>query len=267
MYYRNYEITFGSSLTPAVRNLIIANLAVYVLQVIRIIPLDFFGLVPAYVVQRGFIWQLGTYMFLHGGFFHIFFNMFVLWMFGTEIERHWGRREFYKYYFITGIGAALFNIVFEPSSLIPIVGASGAIYGILLAFGLMFPNRPLLLFPFFIPIKAKYFVLIFGTFAFFSAFSSANDGVAHFAHLGGMVVGFLYLRLDWRLKQFWSALRTKSKRSSMQIHRKDEQDIDDFKDRIDKILDKINEVGYHNITDEEKEILKQASKYYLNRKD
>jgi len=264
MYYGNYEISFRGRTTPAVKNLIVANVFVFMLQFVGVVPSSIFGLVPALVVQKFYIWQLVTYMFLHGGMFHILMNMFVLWMFGSEIERQWGSREFYKYYFITGIGAGIFNVIFDHTLTIPIVGASGAIFGILLAFGLMFPNRPILLY-FLIPIKAKYFVIFFGVISFLSAFSATNDGIAHFAHLGGMVVGFLYLRLDWRLSRLWSSLKTKTKRSTMRLHKKEDHDDKDFKKRIDEILDKINEVGYKNLTDEEKEILKRASKYYINR--
>lgn len=263
MYYSNYEISFRGRTTPAVKNLIVANVFVFLLQLVGVVPSSL-ALVPALVVQKFYIWQLFTYMFMHGGVFHILINMFVLWMFGSEIERQWGSREFYKYYFITGIGAGIFNVIFQHDAFFSIVGASGAIFGLLLAFGLMFPDRPILLY-FLIPIKAKYFVLIFGFLSFLSAFSATNDGIAHFAHLGGMVVGFLYLRLDWRLSRLWSSFKTKAKRPSMRLHRKEDNDEKDFQKRIDEILDKINEVGYNKLTDEEKEILKRASKYYLHR--
>ena len=264
MYDRNYEMSFGGSMTSGVKNLIIANGAVFMLQMIGVISTQFFGLVPALVVQKLYVWQLVTYMFLHGGMFHIFLNLFVLWMFGSEIERHWGTREFYKYYFITGFGAGIFNVVFQHSAQFSIVGASGAIYGLLLAYGLMFPNRPILLY-FLFPIPAKYFVLLFGALAFFSAFSAGNDGIAHFAHLGGMVVGFLYLRFDWRISQALSQLKSTGRSKVMNLHRGKNDDSEDVKGRIDEILDKINEVGYENLTEEEKGILHRASKYFINR--
>lgn len=265
MYTSNYEMGFGGSLTPAVKKLLIINGAVFILQFFGLVSYSVFGLVPASVVQKGMIWQFVTYMFMHGGWFHLFINMFVLWMFGSEMERHWGSREFYKYYFVTGIGAGIISVIFDYGSSNPIVGASGAIYGLLLAFGIMFPNRPVFLY-FLFPVKAKYFVLIFGAIAFVSAISATSDGIAHFTHLGGMIVGFLYLRLDWRIHQFWSRISDSKRRSpNMKIHKKPDQDMDNFKDRIDEILDKINDVGYHNLTDEEKNILKRASKYYLDR--
>jgi membrane associated rhomboid family serine protease len=264
MYYRNYEITFGRGITHGVRNLIILNVLVYIVQQFHLLSVQYFGLVPAFVIHKLFLWQLVSYMFLHGNLMHIVMNMFVLWMFGTEIERNWSTREFYKYYFITGIGAGIFNIIFEPGSVIPIIGASGAIYGLLLAYGLLFPNQPILIY-FLFPIKAKYFVLIFGLLTFISAFSS-NDNIAHFAHLGGMVVGYLYLRLDWRLQHFFSFTKLRRlKYPHLRVHRHTDDNKDDISRKIDTILDKINSVGYQNLTEEEKELLRKASKYFLDR--
>ena len=148
--------------TGAVKNIIIANLVVFLFMTLfqtERFFLYYFGLVPQFVWGRGFVWQLFTYMFIHGGFGHIFMNMFVLWMFGSEIENTLGKREFYKFYFITGIGSGLITLLFSLNSTIPVVGASGAIYAILVAFAMMYPNR-LIYFYFLIPIKAKYFVLI-----------------------------------------------------------------------------------------------------------
>lgn len=138
-------------------------------------------------------WQLVTYMFLHGGFGHIFFNLFALWMFGQSIENYWGTKRFTVFYFLTGIGAAILHM-FIGGGGAPTIGASGAVYGILLAFGMMFPNREImLLFPP-IPMKAKYFVALFGVIELISGISRADSGVAHFAHLGGMLVGFILIK-------------------------------------------------------------------------
>lgn len=142
-------------------------------------------------------WQLVSYMFLHAGFAHIFFNLLALWMFGQAIENYWGTRRFSVYYFLTGIGAGLSQLLIGAGA--PTVGASGAVYGILLAFGMMFPERPImLLFPP-IPIKAKYFVLIFGGIELFSGVTGTSAGIAHFAHLGGMLVGYILIKA-WGLK-------------------------------------------------------------------
>ena len=152
------------------------------------------------MLERFWIWQPVTYMFLHGGLFHILFNMLAIWMFGTELERLWGTPFFVRYYFVTGIGAAATTLV---GALLPFeladqmyfsvtIGASGAVYGLLLAYALYYPDRPILMFLLF-PIPAKYFVMIIGGIAFLSSVSDTRGGVAHAAHLGGLVVGYLYL--------------------------------------------------------------------------
>ena len=159
-----------------------------------------FGLVPAQVVHSYWFWQPLTYMFLHGGFLHILFNGFMLWTLGSIVESAWGSREFLKYFFITGAGAALFNIALTPYSSIPIIGASGAIYGLLVAFGFLHPNAKLALMFVPVPIAAKYFIpglLLLDLFSGVTGFSIFGAGIAHFAHLGGALIGFL-LMLLWR---------------------------------------------------------------------
>jgi len=184
---------FSFMLPPAIKNLILANVAVFILQVLApgLVSVYFFGLVPALVIKKLFIWQLVTYMFLHGGFGHIFFNMFALWMFGVALERTWGTKEFLRFYFITGVAAAISTTLFNWGSPIPTIGASGAIYGVLVAFTLFFPDEYVYLY-FLFHIKMKYLALILGIMEFISA--PYQDGVAHVAHLGGMVVGYFYLR-------------------------------------------------------------------------
>ncbi|RKY83992.1 rhomboid family intramembrane serine protease [candidate division KSB1 bacterium] len=264
MYYQynRVKIGFGSYLTPAVKKLILINVGVFIFQVFSTVNLNpVFGLVPKFIYTRFWIWQLFTYMFLHGGFFHLFWNMFGLWMFGCEIERYWGSKEFLKYYIITGMGAGIFNFIFTPTSYIPIIGASGAIFGILTAFGLLFPDRLIFLY-FLFPIKAKYFVLFFGAITFFSAFSHTGDGIAHFAHLGGMVVGYLYLKSDWRLYRIKKYFENRKKKKNLKVYWNKKRKEEEFKGRVDAILDKINEVGYDNLTDEEKKILRRASNFF-----
>lgn len=153
-----------------------------------------------YPIGSGYfhIWQIVSYMFLHAGLGHIFFNLFALWMFGQSIENFWGTRRFAIYYFLTGIGAALLHMLVGGGNA-PTLGASGAVYGILLAFGMMFPERRIMLLIPPIPIKAKYFVAIFGAIELISGLSRSGTGVAHFAHLGGMVVGFILIKY-WGLK-------------------------------------------------------------------
>jgi len=146
---------------------------------------------------RGFLWQPFTYMFLHdpGGFGHILFNMLTLWMFGADLERDWGQRRFLKYYLVCGAGAGLCDITVNlalQTGGAATIGSSGAIYGILLAFGLLYPTRTVF-FSFLFPIQAKYFVLIMGLIAFMSSFDR-RSAVSNVAHLGGMLFGYLYLR-------------------------------------------------------------------------
>jgi membrane associated rhomboid family serine protease len=189
---------FGGPATRTVKALIIANAAVYFLQVILSLFRSNYlelhlGLVPRSVTHDYMLWQFVTYMFLHGGIPHLFFNMLTLYMFGNELERYWGTRRFINYYFITGVGAGVCSWLVSMENPFPIVGASGAIYGLLLAYGLTYPNRIVYL-NFLLPIKVKWLVLIFGAFAFISSFGGSESEVANIAHLGGMVVGYLLLK-------------------------------------------------------------------------
>lgn len=199
--YSRYSFgPFGlGSWTPAVKVLIITNVVAFLIQIFDRISggpsfTVKFGLTPAAVTQNYYAWQLVTYMFLHdtGQLFHILFNMLGLWMFGSELERLWGTRQFTKFYFICGIGAGVLTVLLSPSSNVVTIGASGAIYGVLLAFGLLFPNR--IIYWIIFPIPAKWFVLILGGMAFFSSISATGSGIAHVAHLGGMLCGLVYLK-------------------------------------------------------------------------
>jgi membrane associated rhomboid family serine protease len=194
--------SFGPGpLTPAIKMLIGANVAAFLLTILVPTIVLRLGLRPEAVFEQFALWQPVTYMFLHGGIFHILFNMLSLWMFGTELERMWGSRYFVQYYFACGVGAAVIMLLM---SLTPwpvlnnvyyalTIGASGAIFGVLLAFGMYFPNRPIILF-FLFPVPAKYAVMIFGGIAFISMAGSTGGGVAHSAHLGGLLAGYLYLK-------------------------------------------------------------------------
>jgi membrane associated rhomboid family serine protease len=198
---RDLSYAFGPGpLSPAIKALIIANVAMFLVMPFVPSVARYFTLVPVEVVH-GRVWQLVTYMFLHGSLAHIFFNMLALWMFGTELERRWGTPFFVRYYFATGIAAGLSTVVF---SMVPLamtarlyitgtIGASGAIYGLLLAYGLTFPNRPLLLFLLF-PVPAKYAVMIFGAIELFLSANDIGGGVAHITHLGGLAAGYALLR-------------------------------------------------------------------------
>ena len=194
--------SFGPGpITPAVKWLIWANVGLFVVSKIFPIIVQYLGLIPEAVIARGWLWQPVTYMFLHADIFHILWNMLTLWMFGVELERLWGTRQFLRYYAITGVGAALTTIVvgllpFEFTAVTYVavtVGASGALYGLLLAYGLFFPNRPILMFLIF-PVPAKYFVIIIGAIAFLSSLGTGAPTVAHAAHLGGLIFGYFYLQ-------------------------------------------------------------------------
>ncbi len=184
-------------MTPAVKNLIIANVVVYVLQVLIQNFTAWFTLVPSLVLPWNFeIWRVATYMFLHDryGLSHILLNMFGLFIFGCAIERTWDSRSFYRYYFLCGLGGAAFAFLSYLfwSSNIPILGASGAVYGVMIAFGYLFPRQQVLLF-FVFPMEARFFVAMFGILAFASSING-QQGVAHSVHLGGLVTGYLLLR-------------------------------------------------------------------------
>lgn len=147
-------------------------------------------------------WQLVSYGFMHGNFTHIFFNMLMLWMFGRDLERLMGPRRFFTYYMVCVVGAGLVQLVVAAlqGGVYPTVGASGGVFGILLAYGMAFPNRTLMLIFPPIPIKAKYFVILLGLFELYLGFSGRAPGIANFAHLGGMLFGFLLLRY-WAVRR------------------------------------------------------------------
>jgi len=192
---------FGpGGITPAVKILIITNVVAFVLNlIVGDVMTVRLGFSPQAVLENLALWQPFTYMFLHstGGVGHILINMLALWMFGTELERTWGTRFFTKYYIVTGVGAAatslLLSFWINDIYYTVTVGASGAIYGLLLAYGMYFPHRPIYLY-FIFPIPARIFVMIVGAIAFLSSINGPGGGVAHSAHLGGLVVGYLYLK-------------------------------------------------------------------------
>ena len=188
-----YRFSFGYGLTPIIKKLMIIMGAVFLLQILVSSRITLYlGLVPMLVWKKYFIWQLATYIFLHGGFSHILFNLFALWMFGGELESYWGPRKFLGYFFFCGIGAGICTVVFSPYQFIPVIGASGAIYGILLAFGWLFPNRPIYIY-FLFPIPAKFMVIIYGLIELFASMEGTGGGIAHLTHLGGLLFGIIYM--------------------------------------------------------------------------
>ena len=196
----------GGAVTSAVKFLLIVNVGVFIVQTVIGSSLEqqltfYFGLVPPLVLQNLYLWQLFTYQFLHGGLFHLLFNMLAVWMFGCDLERRWGSSFFLRYYFISAIGGGFLNTVFLPNQMGPSIGASAGVYGLLLAYGLIYPTR-IVYFYFLFPIKMKHFVWIIGAIAFYNSITSGQSGIAHLAHLGGMVFGYLYLRTGNPLDKF-----------------------------------------------------------------
>lgn len=276
---------------PVIKTLLISNIGVFLAILflgnfhlgdysLYLLLHEWFALLP---LGQGFeVWQLFTYMFMHAGFSHLFFNMLALWMFGMELENTWGSRKFLTYYLVCGLGAGLANLLIAPlfTTVGPTIGASGAIYGVLLAFGLIFPDRLIFIY-FFVPLKAKYFVILYMVIEFVSV--SNTDGIAHFAHLGGAIVGLIYLladgfRFSWPQSQRTSRTTnlfsgwTAPRRSTREYENVSEAQVYDIKDyqrkeeaqvtqqRIDEILDKISKAGYQSLSDEEKKMLFEASK-------
>lgn len=193
----------GGSITPAVKGLLITNVGVFLFQHLQPQIVFIFGLLPYLVWGKLFIWQLFTYQFLHGGIFHLLFNMLALWMFGCDLERRWGTQFFLRYYFVSVVGGAILNTVFLPGQTVPSIGASAGIYGILLAYGLLYPDRTVY-FYFLFPVKMKHFVFIIGAIALYSSMTTTHSGIAHLAHLGGMVFGYIYLR--WGNPWVWARI-------------------------------------------------------------
>ena len=253
---------FAERLTPGVRGLILACGLVFLVQSLfhgsGPVMEHLLGLVPADLFGRWHLWQPLTYQFLHGGLFHLLFNMFSLFMFGGEIENRWGTPAFLRYFLVCGIGAGMTHWLVGMDSTIPVIGASGAIFGVLLAFGMMFPDRQILLW-FVIPIPARYLVVLFGFIELIGASSGPGDGVARFAHLGGLLTGFLYLKsetLFWPLRKQLGRMRRgreESSRAAAATRLKSRQAA------IDAILDKIKREGMGALTEREKQTLREAA--------
>ncbi|HXV64595.1 MAG TPA: rhomboid family intramembrane serine protease [Vicinamibacteria bacterium] len=192
--FQRGQVRFGGPLTPGVKIIIIANMVAFLLQVIIRPFTEWFTLQPPLVLPWNFqIWRVGTYMFLHFGVWHLFWNMLSLFLFGGAIESTWGTRSFYRYYFLCGLGGALFAFIpIGPFYNVSIAGASGAVYGILLAYGILFPNNRIYVLLTF-PVEAKYLVAFVGFISLVSALSG-QEGIAHTVHLGGFLTGYILLR-------------------------------------------------------------------------
>jgi membrane associated rhomboid family serine protease len=272
MAYRS-GMTFGYGLTPWVRGLIIANVAVFLVTLASPRIANELAFVPSLILVRP--WTLLTYMFVHGGFLHILFNMLGLFFFGPPLEARWGSREFAKFYFICGAGGALLSFLFAKSA---IIGASAAVYGVGLAFAMNWPDTPIYIYGI-LPVPAKILFAIVVAFSLFSAFGGRSDGVAHFAHLGGIAAAFIYLKWDGRRRS--SALREWRKRAARPrltvVPGKPESaergsaaggvrpgsaDEARLLDELDRVLDKISASGMSSLTPAERKLLDEASRRY-----
>ncbi len=264
-------------MTPWVKRLLLANTGVFiVVNVLGLVPLlwavDVLGFSPARLLIHP--WSPLTYMFVHGSFFHLFANMLVLFFFGPPLERSWGERYFIQYYLIAGMGGALFSLLLIQFIGTPtVIGASGAVFGLRLAFALKWPDAPIYLW-FLLPVKAKYFVGFMAFFSLYASLGGARDGVAHWTHLGGLVTGFLYLRHGDRLTGRLGELRKRWRRKGLKAtqggapepsRRASKRRVrreGDRLDEVDRILDKIRESGIDALTPKEREFLDDMSRRY-----
>ena len=253
--------------TEAIKILISINFVIYVLQSLagkEDIFFRLFGLVPNVFISELMLWQPFTYMFFHAPYYssvgisHILLNMLGLWVFGRELEQAWGKNKFLKYYFLTGIGSGVITYLFQINSDNPVIGASGAVYGILLAYGISFPNRMLYIWGL-IPVRSIWLVVIMGSIAFFGLLGRA-DGISHVTHISGMLIGYILLKKKWQLADIIFAMRKKT--VEFQVQRKEDRALKKkyINRDIDIILEKIKEVGFSGLSNEEQSKLYEASK-------
>ena len=264
---------FGYALTPVVKRLLIANAAVF-LATFAIgagSTVDWLAFQPDRLLSRP--WGVFTYMFVHGGFMHLFWNMLALFFFGPALEVRWGGREFFRYYVIAGLGGVALSFLFAPHA---VIGASAAVYGVMLAFAMNWPNTPIYIWGIF-PVQAKWLVGFLFVASVLSAFGGGGGGVAHFAHLGGLVTGLLYLKMDWRMPEAIQQVRTSTRkvRRLAIVPRDEEEELEQrapsretwsqaeerrLLDAVDRVLDKISDQGIASLTEDEKRLLDEVSR-------
>lgn len=308
---------------PVIKFLLISNVAIFLLSslfssmTIGGIPIQYIlikyfalwpiGTPPLFDAPSFLPWQLVSYMFMHADFSHVLFNMLALWMFGMELEQLWGSKKFSIYYTLCGLGGGIAHLIISPllgdTSWVPLVGASGAVFGLLIAFGLLFPDRPIYLY-FFIPIRAKFFVAGYMALEFYFLYSGSQSGISHLAHLGGAVVGILYMLISVGTPTILSNFRTQRRRDDSANSwqqgggwrqtddrsygsRSDAVDAEYYdvnssthtatkpniggtriitQTDVDRILDKIASGGWDSLTEEEREIMFEASRKMDNKR-
>lgn len=278
MSYGDTRFAFGYRPTPWVVKLLVANSAVFLVTYATSPAFfwDWFGFSPSHLVTRP--WGVVTYMFLHGDAWHLLINMFILFFFGPPLESRWGGTEFLKFYFLCGLGGVALSFLFAGGS--SIIGASAAMYGIMLAFAWYWPDSPIYIWGIF-PIKAKWLMAFMFTLTFLSAFGGAGGGVAHFAHLGGLAAAVAYLKFGDRFSNPFSGVggSGRSERFAIVPRRPRERTEQESKvrsgagssgskrtkeesllDEVDRILDKISASGMGSLTDAERKTLDEVSR-------
>ena len=238
-----YRFQWRGLVPPAIKTLLIAFTAVFIFQTLLQVASPsmasifqtYLGLIPL-AVLRGYVWQLGTYIFLHNSIWHLLFNLLALWMFGKDLELTWGRRKFYTYFFLCGIGAGAINVAVKALlaaygigslATAPTIGASGAIFGVLLGTAMVFPHQQVWLIPFPVALPMRIYVLIMGAIEFYFTLATPGDHISHICHLGGMLVGYLYLRRGSFLYSFrnqFSDWKRRRLRKKFEVYARENRD-------------------------------------------
>jgi len=269
-------LSLGGGLTPWVKRLMVLNGLVFLAQLGTQYQLtQYLAFVPLAVLRQP--WTVVTYMFAHGGFMHLFFNMLALFFFGPPLEARWGSTEFIKYYIVCGLGGAALSYAFAPNA--PIIGASAAVYGVMLAFAMNWPDVPIYIWAIF-PIPAKWLVAIFAVMSFVSMLDGRGGNIAHAAHLGGFAAGWLYLKLGSPTAML-SGFKRKTKRHGLRVVPGDAERSsqapppptpaqrrsiamreEGLLDELDRVLDKISTDGIASLSPEERRLLDEVSRRY-----
>jgi membrane associated rhomboid family serine protease len=238
-----FRTNWKGFVTPAIKSIVIICTGVFLVQTLlalfrpdaaNVLILEL-GLVPRAVTHGLRLWQPLTYLFLHGGLMHLLFNMLFLWMFGVDLERAWGTRRFWNYFLVTGVGAGIINVLVKTAldphgvgtSLAPTIGASGAIYAVLVAAAIMFPDRQVWLIPFPVQIPMKIYVIAAVAIEFFFTLGAGGDNVSHVTHLGGILVGYVYLRRGsfmYRARNGFLDWKRKRARRKFEVYQRDHRD-------------------------------------------
>jgi membrane associated rhomboid family serine protease len=258
-----------NDLPPVTRGLVIASFCGWVLELVFKAPLNYyFGLVPALVWGSGWLWQPFTYIFIHAGFWHFLLNAFMLWMMGSVIEPVMSSRKFLIYFLICGVAAGLFTVVVSPGSVLPVIGASGAVYGLLYAFAALYPEQTVYMY-FLFPMSARQFVILLAGLSLVLSFTTPNSGIANFTHLSGLAAGWVYFQAVSRLENSWAAGQLGGLAARARIFLDGvfggssrvagDGDLAASR-RIDAILEKISRKGEGTLTNDERRELDEYAK-------